>query len=299
MKRHLAVPALALSLALPLAACGDDKEATTDTTRGGAQEQAQGDLAAFCEGYTTLSGLQFGPPTGDPEAAVEQVTANAPEEISDQVDTWVAELQKMQEQEGGGDEGDSGEATTTTAGGASGNYASQQGPGTTEAGTTEGTATSDEGGGEGGPPSAEFLSSSAAVGLYAARNCADEQVDITAVDYEYQGIPQTLTAGTYGLVLTNEGQEWHEVIIAKKGDGVTESFEELLQLPEEEALQKVTNLGAAFAGPGSVSGTVVDLEPGEYAALCFIPVGTTGLDVQAEGPPHFTEGMVHEFTVNA
>ena len=46
---------------------------------------------------------------------------------------------------------------------------------------------------------------------------------------------------------------------------------------------------------------VADLAPGEYIALCFIPVGTSmshdGEFVEGTGAPHFTEGMQHEFTV--
>ena len=32
--------------------------------------------------------------------------------------------------------------------------------------------------------------------------------------------------------------------------------------------------------------------PGEYAMVCFIPVGGA-----EDGPPHFTQGMVQEFIV--
>ncbi len=36
---------------------------------------------------------------------------------------------------------------------------------------------------------------------------------------------------------------------------------------------------------------------GNYAALCFIPVGTTSEETEGTGPPHFTEGMAAEFEV--
>ena len=41
---------------------------------------------------------------------------------------------------------------------------------------------------------------------------------------------------------------------------------------------------------------VADLAPGEYVAVCFIPVGTMP-DHEGTGPPHFVEGMKQEFTV--
>ena len=45
---------------------------------------------------------------------------------------------------------------------------------------------------------------------------------------------------------TNEGAEDHELAIARKNDGVTESFDELLALPEEEAMTKVTFVTAGL-----------------------------------------------------
>ncbi|MDQ3738852.1 MAG: hypothetical protein M3337_06760, partial [Actinomycetota bacterium] len=100
--------------------------------------------------------------------------------------------------------------------------------------------------------------------------------------------------------------EVHEIILIRRNDDVTESFDELLALPEEEAMSKTTFAGAAFADPGEEGQAVVNLEAGEYIALCFIPEGTTP-EVMAEmetggtepqGQPHFMKGMQHEFTVS-
>ena len=45
--------------------------------------------------------------------------------------------------------------------------------------------------------------------------------------------------------------------------------------------------------PASASTAVVDLEAGEYVAICFIPVGTVSFDgPPPEGPPHMMQGMV-------
>ena len=40
-------------------------------------------------------------------------------------------------------------------------------------------------------------------------------------------------------------------------------------------MSKVVPMGAAFAFPGTEGFTVVDLEPGRYIAVCFIPQGLT------------------------
>lgn len=45
---------------------------------------------------------------------------------------------------------------------------------------------------------------------------------------------------------------------------------------------------------------IADFEPGDYAALCFIPTGSTMAnsdEPDGDGPPHFTQGMKTEFTV--
>jgi hypothetical protein len=52
-------------------------------------------------------------------------------------------------------------------------------------------------------------------------------------------------------------------------------------------------VGAGFAPAGAPSGTVLaELEGGEYAMLCFVPVGGA-----EDGEPHFLHGMKQEFTV--
>ena len=88
----------------------------------------------------------------------------------------------------------------------------------------------------------------------------------------------------------------------KIADGEERSIDELLALPQEEVEAVVSDVGFVFAPPSLGSWTTLDLEPGRYAALCFIPVGTTPDVLQSgappeEGPGHFMEGMVTEFTV--
>ena len=150
---------------------------------------------------------------------------------------------------------------------------------------------------------------------------------MTAQDYHFEGLPTSVPAGS-SLTLTNAGAELHEIILVRKNDGVTESFDELLALPEEEAFQKVTTAGVLFAAPGQSASMGIDatgapapmesitlVDEGEYLAICFIPQGTTEMpDFSAEappssgapaastapqGPPHFLLGMKQEFTVTA
>lgn len=120
-----------------------------------------------------------------------------------------------------------------------------------------------------------------------------ETLDVDGVDYGFEGLPATIDAGRVGLRFTNrtEHDEPHEMVLFKKSAGVTESAEELLELPEEESMSKVSMQGVVFADqPDQTVVAMYDLEPGQYMAVCFIPVGGG-----EDGPPHFTSGMVAEF----
>jgi plastocyanin len=141
-----------------------------------------------------------------------------------------------------------------------------------------------------------------------------ETIAVTAVDYSFEGLPETIEAGSR-LTLTNEGQEPHELVAMRIPDDEARSVEELLALPEEELFavfggepEPATVLLAAPGEtdmPGAVVGDGTLTEPGRYAILCFIPVGSDAsvLDPDAEGPPasdsppHAAHGMWAELTV--
>ena len=132
-------------------------------------------------------------------------------------------------------------------------------------------------------------------------------VTVTAVDFAFEGVPAQVPSGTT-LSLTNAGQEVHEMVVVRKLPTTTQTFEELLALPQEEALKLVQDIGFAFAEPGKTADqTITTGEPGQYLMVCFIPAGTTSLpsiDPSSSaapslgtGAPHFTLGMLKEFTV--
>ena len=85
---------------------------------------------------------------------------------------------------------------------------------------------------------------------WAGENCDVETLDVTATEYEYDGIPDELTTGYHVLNFSNEGKEQHEMFAFKINDGVTESLDEIFALPEEEIFGKITPVNAAFAPPG-------------------------------------------------
>ncbi|MGI9609813.1 MAG: hypothetical protein ACR2NL_05925, partial [Acidimicrobiia bacterium] len=152
----------------------------------------------------------------------------------------------------------------------------------------------------------EFDAASTRVVTWVSGNCASTAVEVTGVDYQYENFPETIEAGFTSITLNNEGMELHEAAVLRVNDGVDESAEELLAMPEEEVETLVTFEGAVFADPGASGVDIFDLsEPGDYIVACFVPVGATpeaaeaaeGGGTEPDGPPHFTQGMFDEFTV--
>lgn len=145
----------------------------------------------------------------------------------------------------------------------------------------------------------DVAAASQATHAYDLDTCRWQAVAVDAADYSFAGLPDELDAGVVSFELTNGGAEVHEMVLLRKNDGVTETFDELLALPEEEAMQKVTMVGLAGpVPPGEPGYAVVDLEAGDYMAACFIPVGTLSFDgPPPEGPPHMMQGMTHQLTV--
>ena len=157
-------------------------------------------------------------------------------------------------------------------------------------------------------------------------NCGFSELEVTAADYSFTGLPTDIAAGPAIVSMDNTGEEFHEVSFYRVNDDVTESLDELLALSEEEVETKVTRKGGAFGPPGAISFGPVNLdEPGRYIVICTIPEGLTP-EVMEEleasegtapegsapegsapegsapgeaqlGPPHFTLGMVQELTV--
>jgi hypothetical protein len=131
-------------------------------------------------------------------------------------------------------------------------------------------------------------------------SCGWTRQDVVATDHAFTGLPDELAAGPVSFELGNDGTELHELQLFRRNDGVTEPVEELLALPEDQAMSRMTAVGSgAFAPPGESGYVVVDLEAGEYVALCFVPTGTTGehQPPAPDAPPHAVHGMFAEVSV--
>lgn len=129
--------------------------------------------------------------------------------------------------------------------------------------------------------------------------CGDEVVDVVAVDHAFEGLPSTVGPGIVRFHLTNEGTELHELNVIRRPDGDRASLAELMALSGDELFERLDEADrrSAFSLPGGESVIPVDLEPGRYLLLCTVPSGSTGEDVEGDGPLHSSLGMAAELVV--
>ncbi len=115
-----------------------------------------------------------------------------------------------------------------------------------------------------------------------------ETVSVQAQEYEFTGVPDTMTAGSVSFGFENVGEEPHEFQLVRITSDLP--MEELVGLPENEAMQNIEPVGGTFAEPGA-SGKEFEatLEAGRYGYVCFVQT--------PNGEPHAALGMFGEFTV--
>lgn len=151
------------------------------------------------------------------------------------------------------------------------------------------------GGDEDAMSSEEYLAADRAIGAAIFESCdVGATLDVKGIDYAFEGIPDEIPAGRVAIRFTNDTEqaEAHEMFIMRRAEGADEPVTELFELPEEELFSKAIPTAVAFADDaGGSNVALVDLEPGEYIAICMIPATT-------DGAPHANHGMVDEFTVS-
>lgn len=145
--------------------------------------------------------------------------------------------------------------------------------------------------------SKKFIAADNIIDTKLLAECGFEEISITAVNYEYLGIPEVQIAGATALTLTNKGDEVHEISIARINDGVNLSPKEIISLPEDKSLALIKLVAYAEVAPGQSETTFMHLDDGRYYAVCFTPEGTMSLKAIGEGAPHLFHGMLKEFAV--
>ncbi len=117
-------------------------------------------------------------------------------------------------------------------------------------------------------------------------------VTIHAQDFSFK-MPATIPAGWTSVRLVNDGGEPHQAQLAKLNPGVVPEQIAAAGAGGDDAA--VVALFTPMGGPnaaaplGGTATVTVDLTPGNYVALCFIP--------SADGTRHYAKGMVQAFTV--
>jgi plastocyanin len=107
-------------------------------------------------------------------------------------------------------------------------------------------------------------------------------VEVSGVDYAFENLPTSVPAGTT-LTFTNDGTEFHEMIVVRITDEDT-PLEELMAMPEEETAALSEFVGYVSAFPGTSADGSITLEtPGRYTVVCVINQGSDPTRFEAIG----------------
>jgi hypothetical protein len=110
-------------------------------------------------------------------------------------------------------------------------------------------------------------------------------VSLTLVDYGFE-FSKPLTRGPHVVAVRDSSSQPHEIEIVKLAPGKTgEDF--LKWMADPKGPPPGTPMGgSAMQAPGTTDYIRVDLQPGTYLYICFVP------DAR-DGKPHFMHGMMH------
>lgn len=117
---------------------------------------------------------------------------------------------------------------------------------------------------------------------------ADASVSLADYKFDLQG---TLNAGKHTIKVQNAGPQPHEIEIVRLAPGKTlNDLSAWIKNPQGPPPANALG-GVSAILPGMSAYFTVDLTPGDYAMLCFIP------DLK-DGKPHLEHGMVKQFKVS-
>lgn len=154
-----------------------------------------------------------------------------------------------------------------------------------------------------------------ATGCGSDDDVAEGPVEIVAVDYAYEGVPESVRSGAEITVVNESDREVHEVVAIRLPDDEERSVEELVGLPPGELAAFFPGVRTVLVAPPGEAGFAVEGsgvldEPGRYALICVIPTGADPQEyltaaAEAEGgppqvdggAPHIAAGMYAELTV--
>lgn len=115
-------------------------------------------------------------------------------------------------------------------------------------------------------------------------------VNLALLDYAFN-FDKPLSAGRHTIKVTNPAAQAHEIQLIQLAPGKTladmqQWITKMAGPPPGKAVG-----GIASMKPGTTNYFDVELTPGEYVAICFVPD-------HKDGKPHFEHGMATQFTVS-
>lgn len=140
-------------------------------------------------------------------------------------------------------------------------------------------------------------------------------LEVVAVDYAFEGLPDEVEAGTRLTLRNDAAGELHELVAFRLDDDEERSVDEIVQLPPEEMQGVLGEPTTVILAPPESEQVAVPVgdgtlsEPGRYALVCVIPTGadpeeymaaaadSDGPPDVAGGPPHIAHGMYAEIVV--
>jgi len=139
--------------------------------------------------------------------------------------------------------------------------------------------------------SARTYASSHSAGASAAADStttAANVVQVVGEDFRFEA-PEVIPAGLTEFKFLNKGPALHHMSLIKLNDGKTvDDLRAALANPGPPPKWMEEMGGPNAPVPGGEANATINLEPGNYALVCFVDI---------DGPPHFTKGMVRALKV--
>lgn len=143
-----------------------------------------------------------------------------------------------------------------------------------------------------GPPQIASFTATAGSGPAPAEPVAAVNADL--IDFQFT-LPDQIKAGAQSWKIENKGSQWHEMGIFKLNEGVTVEDVMAMMASEQPPEGPPPYEEMAFWAPmsaGERAWLTVDLPPGAYTVMCFLP------DFASDPPmSHLEHGMVRTLTV--
>lgn len=122
----------------------------------------------------------------------------------------------------------------------------------------------------------------------------DDAIHVHLYDFAFS-LPTQVSAGEHTFVLHNEGEQWHEMVVMPLDSNMSlgEFTAMLNAAASEDSGPPSEGLVWLPMAQGTMASFDLNLEPGLYGVLCFLP------DLLGEGHTHASEGMWQIIEVSA